>query len=138
MMQYSEEEKRILDIYRELNEENKKLLLDASDQLCNNDTNGYSVCRDMIKKLKAQGKIDAKEADRKIKIYDFLSTCNQEELYLLMDSGAFTDIIDTYIKIAVQNVCSEKYMQKAIQDEMHTLLKTEPAAKICKQKNKKS
>lgn len=65
--------------------------------------NGYEMMADSYRQLVKQGKIDKETADREIRVYDFLTTCNSDDLCRMVDSSAFNDIIRAYLKMAVQS-----------------------------------
>lgn len=65
--------------------------------------NGYEVMADSYRQLVKQGKIDKETADREIRVYDFLATCDSDDLCRMVDSSAFNDIIRAYLKMAVQS-----------------------------------
>lgn len=65
--------------------------------------NGYEMMADSYRQLMKQGKIDKETADREIRVYDFLATCDSDDLCRMVDSSAFNDIIRAYLKMAVQS-----------------------------------
>ena len=65
--------------------------------------NGYEMMADSYRQLAKQGKIDKEKADREIRVYDFLATCDSDDLCRMVDSSAFNDIIRAYLKMAVQS-----------------------------------
>ena len=62
--------------------------------------NGYNLMSNSWEKLAAEGKVSKEDAAKHCRIYDFLSECDKEDINILIDSGAFNDIIKGYIKIA--------------------------------------
>lgn len=50
-----------------------------------------------------QGKIEKESAEKEIRIYEFLATCDQDDFCRMVDSAAFNDIIRAYVKMAVDN-----------------------------------
>ena len=66
--------------------------------------NGYEMMADSYRQLVKQGKIDKETADREIRVYDFLATCDSDDLCRMVDSSAFNDIIRAYLKMAVQTL----------------------------------
>lgn len=65
--------------------------------------NGYTLMAESYKKLVETGKIEKEVADKEIRIYDFLATCDSDDICRLADSGAFNDIIKAYIEFAVKS-----------------------------------
>lgn len=64
--------------------------------------NGYEMMADSYRQLVKQGKIDKETADREIRVYDFLATCDSDDLCRMVDSSAFNDIIRAYVEMAVK------------------------------------
>lgn len=61
--------------------------------------NGYNLMATMYREdLKSEDAELVKVAEKKIKVYDFLATCDTEDLCNLVDSSAFNDIIKAYIE----------------------------------------
>ncbi|PBH01086.1 hypothetical protein [Clostridioides difficile] len=65
--------------------------------------NGYEMMADSYRKLVEDGELDKEVADKEIRIYDFLATCDSDDLCRMVDSSAFNDIIRAYLKMAVQS-----------------------------------
>lgn len=77
--------------------------------------NGYEMMADSYRQLVKQGKIDKETADREIRVYDFLATCDSDDLCRMVDSSAFNDIIRAYLKMAVQSAdIDEDAREKAV------------------------
>ena len=79
--------------------------------------NGYSIMADSYRKLADEGKLGRKEAEKEARIYDFLSSCDEDDLYSLIDSSAFNDIIRGYVKIAVNNTDIDEESKKKVMNE---------------------
>lgn len=65
--------------------------------------NGYTLMAESYKKLMEQGKIDKETAEKEIRIYEFLATCDTDDFCRMVDSSAFNDIIRAFVKMAVTN-----------------------------------
>ena len=65
--------------------------------------NGYEIMAASYRQMVKQGRIDKETADKEIRIYDFLATCDSDDLCRMVDSSAFNDIIRAYLKMAVQS-----------------------------------
>lgn len=63
--------------------------------------NGYNLMADSYRKMVESGKMEKEVAEKEIRIYDFLATCDNDDLCRLVDSGAFNDIIKAYIEVVV-------------------------------------
>ena len=55
--------------------------------------NGYELLASSYRLLLKRGEIAEDEAAKKIRVYDFLATCDKEDIYTMVDSSAFNDII---------------------------------------------
>lgn len=65
--------------------------------------NGYIMLSESVSMLAEQGKIDKKTAEKAIRIYEFLATCDIDDLCIMVDSTAFNDLIRAFLKMAVEN-----------------------------------
>lgn len=64
--------------------------------------NGYKLMAESYRKLMQEGKIESGEAQKEIRIYEFLATCDNDDICRMVDSSAFNDIIRAFIEIAVK------------------------------------
>lgn len=79
------------------------------------DINGYKLTADSYRKLVETGKIEKDVAEKEIRIYEFLATCDTDDFCRLVDSGAFNDIIRAFIELAVKNAnIGKEAEQKAL------------------------
>lgn len=77
--------------------------------------NGFKLMAESYKKLMNEGKIDKETAEKEIRIYEFLATCDIDDFCSMVDSSAFNDIIRAYLKMAVDNAgIDEKSKEKVI------------------------
>ena len=77
--------------------------------------NGYTLMVESYKKLMEQGKIEKEVAEKEIRIYEFLATCDIDDLCSMVDSSAFNDIIRAFLKMAVDNAeIGDKEKEKVI------------------------
>ncbi len=65
--------------------------------------NGFSFMAASYRMAADQGKISKEYADKKIRIFDFLATCDQEDLCCIADSSALNDIMRGYCQIAIDS-----------------------------------
>ena len=61
--------------------------------------NGYEIMAASYRQMVKQGRIDKETADKEIRIYDFLATCDTEDICRMVDSSAFNDIIKAFVEI---------------------------------------
>lgn len=74
--------------------------------------NGFSMLADSYRHLQEQGKIDKETADKETRILDFLATCDTDDFCRLFDSSAFNDIAKSYLRLAVNELVSEKVINE--------------------------
>ena len=65
--------------------------------------NGYEMMAESYRQLVKHGEIDKETADKEIRVYDFLATCDSDDLCRMVDSSAFNDIIRAFVEMAVKN-----------------------------------
>jgi hypothetical protein len=98
--------------------------------------NGYTMMADSYKMLMEQGKIDKKTAEKSIRIYEFLATCDNDDLCQMVDSSAFNDIIRAFLKMAVVNAELEEEQQDRVLNQLRWIF-DEKSAKEVLQNGKK-
>lgn len=77
--------------------------------------NGFKLMADSYRKLMNEGKIDKETAEKEIRVFDFLATCDNDDFCTMVDSSAFNDIIRAYLKMAVDNAgIGDKEKEKVI------------------------
>ena len=72
-----------------------------------NDMNGFELMSESYRKAAEQGEITRATADKKCRIYDFLATCDQEDICSMFDSSAFNEITRSYMRLAVKELVEE-------------------------------
>ena len=80
--------------------------------------NGYELMAKSYKKLVADGQVPEKDVKRDIEIYEFLSTCGKEDIFKLVDSSAFNDIIRAYCEKALKNAKVDEEIFRKVMYEM--------------------
>lgn len=95
--------------------------------------NGYELLASSYRLLLKRGEIAEDEAAKKIRVYDFLATCDKEDIYTLVDSSAFNDIIKIFCKKALENSSVNKQSAKEVIDELGDLFNF-PCEEICNNK----
>lgn len=74
--------------------------------------NGYKLMAESYRKAAEEGKISKEEAAKDCRIFDFLASCDQEDIFRLFDSGAFNDIAKSYLRIAVKELIEEEEIEE--------------------------
>lgn len=69
--------------------------------------NGFQLQADAYKKAAEQGKITQEQADKECKVFDFLATCDDEDICNLFNSSAFNEIAKSYMRLAVRELADE-------------------------------
>ena len=69
--------------------------------------NGYELMAESYRYVAAKGEISQEEADKECKVFDFLATCDDEDICNLFDSAAFNDIAKSYMRRAVKELVEE-------------------------------
>lgn len=92
--------------------------------------NGYEMMADSYRQLVKQGKIDKETADREIRVYDFLATCDSDDLCRMVDSSAFNDIIRAYLKMAVQSADIDEDAREKVVRQLRWLFDEKMAKEV--------
>lgn len=69
----------------------------------------------------------------KIRVYDFLATCDKEDIYTMVDSSAFNDIIKSFCKKALENSSVSEQSAQDVINELINLFNFS-CKKICNNK----
>lgn len=92
--------------------------------------NGYEMMADSYRQLVKQGKIDKETADGEIRVYDFLATCDSDDLCRMVDSSAFNDIIRAYLKMAVQSADIDEDAREKVVGQLRWLFDEKMAKEV--------
>lgn len=92
--------------------------------------NGYEMMADSYRQLVKQGKVDKETADREIRVYDFLATCDSDDLCRMVDSSAFNDIIRAYLKMAVQSADIDEDARQKVVGQLRWLFDEKTAKEV--------
>lgn len=92
--------------------------------------NGYELMARSYKKLVADGQVPAEDVKRDIEIYEFLSTCGKEDIFKLVDSSAFNDIIKAYCEKALKNAKVDEEISSKVMNEMRYIFDDIGAEKV--------
>ena len=69
--------------------------------------NGYKIMADSYRKLAENGEIDKDLAEKECRIFDFLATCDDDDICRLFDSSAFNSIAKAYLKVAITELTDD-------------------------------
>ena len=92
--------------------------------------NGYEMMADSYRQLVKQGKVDKETADREIRVYAFLATCDSDDLCRMVDSSAFNDIIRAYLKMAVQSADIDEDAREKVVGQLRWLFDEKTAKEV--------
>ena len=87
--------------------------------------NGYEMMADSYRQLVKQGKVD-----REIRVYDFLATCDSDDLCRMVDSSVFNDIIRAYLKMAVQSADIDEDAREKVVGQLRWLFDEKTAKEV--------
>ena len=74
--------------------------------------NGYQLMAESYRKAYEENKVFKEEAERKIKVFEFLANCDEEDICNLFDSTAFNDIAVSYLRLAVSELINENVIDE--------------------------
>lgn len=92
--------------------------------------NGYTMMADSYRELMNDGKIDKESAEKSIRIYEFLATCDKDDLCQMVDSSAFNDIIRAFLKMAVVNAELEEEQQDKVLNQIRWIFDEKSAKEV--------
>lgn len=92
--------------------------------------NGFKLMADSYRKMVDSGIMTNDDAAKKIRIYDFLSNCSEDDFYCLFDSSAFNDIMKDYVRAALKNAELDEETVSKVMNEIHFLLSEKNAREI--------
>lgn len=95
--------------------------------------NGFAMMSDSYKKLLEQGKIAKEIADKEIRIFDFLATCDVDDFCRMIDSSAFNDIIRAFVKMAVLNADIGEENQEKVTNQLRWIFDEKSAKEVLEQ-----
>ncbi len=106
--------------------------------------NGFALMADSYRKyLQSQGydkeagasfcedSPEVRDAERKVRIFDFLATCDDDDFYTLFDSSAFNEIAKDYFRMALKQAGVDDETRSNVMNELRFLLSEKTAKKIC-------
>lgn len=92
--------------------------------------NGYEMVADSYRAMVKKGKIDKETADKEIRIYDFLATCDSDDICRMVNSSAFNDIIRAYLKMAVQSADIDEDAKEKVVGQLRWLFDEKTAKQV--------
>lgn len=97
--------------------------------------NGYEILSNTYKKAAKEGSITQERAEKYCRIYDFLSTCDEEDIYIMFDSSAFNEISKSYMRLAVKRLIENGTLEEdqgtAVRNEFAFLFDEKQAKEVC-------
>ena len=73
---------------------------------------------------------DKDSAEKSIRIYEFLATCDKDDLCQMVDSSAFNDIIRAFLKMAVVNAELEEEQQDKVLNQLRWIFDEKSAKEV--------
>lgn len=96
--------------------------------------NGYKLMAESYRKAAEEGKISKEEAAKDCRIFDFLASCDQEDIFRLFDSSAFNEIAKSYLRIAVKELIEEEEIEeeqgRAVRNRFSLLFSEKKASEV--------
>lgn len=89
--------------------------------------NGYKLMADSYRQAIEEGKVNKAAAEKKIRIYDFLSTCDMDDICELANSSAFNDIFRGYLRTAMIRAEIPEELREQAMNEYRLLLSEKDA-----------
>lgn len=86
--------------------------------------NGYEMVAQGYKQLVEQGKMTADQAQPEIRVLDFLGACDPDDIYRMVDSSAFNDIIKAFCKKALLSANVDPDTADSVMDELRWIMDT--------------
>ena len=97
--------------------------------------NGYELMSNSYRKAAEEGKISKGTAEKECRIFDFLATCEEEDICRLFDSSAFNEIAKSYLRIALKELVAEETVTeeqaKAVKNRFSLLFDEKQAKDVC-------
>ena len=92
--------------------------------------NRFLVMAESYKKLMNEGKIEKEVAEKEIRIYEFLATCDDDDKCIMVDSSAFNDIIRAFLKMAVKNADIDEEAQDKVLNQLRWIFDEKRAKEV--------
>lgn len=85
---------------------------------------------DSYRKAMEQGQIEKEVAEKEIRIYDFLATCDTDDICRMVDSSAFNDIIRAFLRMAVNNADISKKDKDKVLNQLRWIFDEKQAKEV--------
>lgn len=95
--------------------------------------NGYTMMADSYRHLCEKGNIDKETADKAIRVYEFLATCDTDDLCQMVDSSAFNDIIKAFLSMAVKNADLDEEREDKVMNQLRWIFDEKSAKGVLEQ-----
>lgn len=92
--------------------------------------NGFELMKDSYIKLMNEGKIDKETAEKEIRIYEFLATCDTDDFCRMVDSSAFNEIIRAFLKMAVNNANIDEKSKDEVLNQLRWIFDEKSAKEV--------
>lgn len=92
--------------------------------------NGYSLMANSCRVLAERGILDHETAAKRIRIYDFLASCDADDICTLMDSCAFNDAMRAYVRLAMQDAGFNEESQRNVLLHLKRIMDIHPTKDI--------
>ena len=92
--------------------------------------NGYSLMAESCRRAINNGRMDKETAEKEIRVYEFLATCDVDDLCTMVDSTAFNSIIRAYIKLAVEYADIDKKSKEKVINQGYAIFSDKQAKEV--------
>lgn len=92
--------------------------------------NEFEMMAYSYKQALAKGKIERDIAEKEIRIYEFLATCDTDDFCRMVDSAAFNDIIRAFLSMAVENADLTKEAKRKLLSQLRWIFDEKTAKEV--------
>jgi hypothetical protein len=93
--------------------------------------NGLEMLAESYRHLVERGELTEEEVKPDLKVLDFIATCTQDELYRMVDTSAFNDIIKSFCRTALKNAKVTEEVEDTVMNELRWLFDEKKAKEVC-------
>lgn len=93
--------------------------------------NGYELMAESYRTAAGNGQIPTDEAEQKARIYDLLASLDTEDLFTMVDSTAFNDIIRAYCRLALKQAGIDDETSDSVMSEFRFIFSEKTAKEVC-------